>query len=808
MGRKAYQKTVLGTVVVVSLVWLSVTIVIVMYHEELMKSRRLREYNKQYDHLDEIHHLGPFLRNEDSRKYPGDKLRFKHDTLSAVMNNNLTANRAKMKNPNTIERNMNTNTKKPSINNERKPSPEKKSPFIQKLIDSVKESPQDGDKAHIGKDTGSDLDNNLIESGKDANKAIGADKPEAPEVAPEEKNKQKHAIQEKHHVQQEKKKIETKVTKKTIDKQSGQEQNNEQEQQHKQKKLQVVIKDSGIGKPGNSGKDDRAVQGNHDKSANNNHVFMNPLGLDFDAIEPRAPLDAPGEMGKSYAINKNKLPPGEKEKYEEMFEEHQFSKYVSDKISVRRRLSDGRLQSCKDVVYDRPLPTTSIIICFHNEAFSVMLRTIWSVLDRSPLNLIKEIILVDDFSSSEELKKPLEDYIAQLKIVKIVRTKKREGLIRARLLGYSVATGEVLTFLDSHCECFHGWLEPLLTRIAEDSTRAVTPVINSIGHHMFGVDQMPAQNVGVLHLDHLSFHWDKIPEREKKRRTSPTEPYRSPTMAGGIFSISKDYFEHIGLYDAGMEIWGAENVEMSIRIWTCGGSIELHPCSHVAHIFRFKSPYSWGRDPQVILKKNTLRMAEVWLDEYRFYYYEELQFRLGNFGDVSERKALRQRLQCRPFSWFIKNVYPEVALPQSVLYSGEVRNVAYDRCLDTMGVAATLPMAQHCHGLGGNQYFRYYSDGSVNMNGICLLVREKESVVVWNACNSRSSRFWDYTKDNHLMLRGTNMCMELTEGKQRLQLNPCSSSTAQKWIWTRKLENVISGKTPYLGTGVRNKFIQ
>ena len=60
------------------------------------------------------------------------------------------------------------------------------------------------------------------------------------------------------------------------------------------------------------------------------------------------------------------------------------------------------------------------------------------------------------FFVSEHLGKQLEDYIAPYKKIKIVRTKQREGLIRARLLGYSVAKGDVVTFLDSHCECAVG----------------------------------------------------------------------------------------------------------------------------------------------------------------------------------------------------------------------------------------------------------------------------------------------------------------------------------------------------------------
>ena len=100
------------------------------------------------------------------------------------------------------------------------------------------------------------------------------------------------------------------------------------------------------------------------------------------------------------------------------------------------------------------LPATSVIICFHNEAWSVLIRTIRSVLDRSPARLISEIILVDDFSDKEHLGQQLDDYAAQFDDgkIKIVRAKKREGLIRARLLGFQVASGPVVTYLDSHCE--------------------------------------------------------------------------------------------------------------------------------------------------------------------------------------------------------------------------------------------------------------------------------------------------------------------------------------------------------------------
>lgn len=125
----------------------------------------------------------------------------------------------------------------------------------------------------------------------------------------------------------------------------------------------------------------------------------------------------------------------------QLFKEQNYNLLASDMISLHRSLPDARPEQCKHLSYPEKLPNTSVIIVFHNEAWTTILRTVWSVFERSPSALINEIILVDDASTMPSLQRPLDDYIEQIQIrIKLIRTAEREGLIRARLIGAEHAT--------------------------------------------------------------------------------------------------------------------------------------------------------------------------------------------------------------------------------------------------------------------------------------------------------------------------------------------------------------------------------
>uniref|UniRef100_A0AAV2J9B5 Glycosyltransferase 2-like domain-containing protein n=1 Tax=Knipowitschia caucasica TaxID=637954 RepID=A0AAV2J9B5_KNICA len=112
---------------------------------------------------------------------------------------------------------------------------------------------------------------------------------------------------------------------------------------------------------------------------------------DYDAMKRDAVRSGNGEQGQA-------TPLSDADRVDQAYRENGFNIYVSDRISLNRSLPDIRHHNCGQKLYWEKLPNSSVIIPFHNEGWSSLLRTVHSVLNRSPPQLIHEVILVDDFS--------------------------------------------------------------------------------------------------------------------------------------------------------------------------------------------------------------------------------------------------------------------------------------------------------------------------------------------------------------------------------------------------------------------------
>ncbi|KAJ8309346.1 hypothetical protein KUTeg_014220 [Tegillarca granosa] len=447
---------------------------------------------------------------------------------------------------------------------------------------------------------------------------------------------------------------------------------------------------------------------------------------------------------------------------QDCYSRNKFNQLASDNTKSNRDVPDTRHSECRSKYYPRNLPSTTVVITFHNEARSALLRTIIS----------------DDASDGLELSK--------MKKVKLIRNNKREGLMRSRVKGADAARGKILTFLDSHCECNTNWLEPLLAEVTEDRRRVVSPIIDVINMDNFEYIGASADLKGGFDWN-LVFKWDYMTAEERnKRAMNPVDPIRTPMIAGGLFTIDKSWFEELGKYDMKMDVWG----EISFRVWQCHGTLEIIPCSRVGHVFRKQHPYTFPGGSGNVFARNTRRAAEVWMDDYKEFYYAAVpSAKMVSFGDISERMELRKKLNCKPFKWYLQNVYPELKVPgrQDIAFGSIQQDT---NCMDTMGNFADGKLGIFpCHFAGGNQEFSLTNDGKIKHLDLCVTAQGLTPgtiVKLFQCVDSNNFQAWERSNgETMLKLKGHNLCLESQEAQMKgLTINRCENhSLTQKWIF-------------------------
>uniref|UniRef100_A0A3Q3MAA9 Polypeptide N-acetylgalactosaminyltransferase n=1 Tax=Mastacembelus armatus TaxID=205130 RepID=A0A3Q3MAA9_9TELE len=486
---------------------------------------------------------------------------------------------------------------------------------------------------------------------------------------------------------------------------------------------------------------------------------------------------------------------------ETLFQRYGYNAFLSDRLPLNRELPDTRPPRCGKKKYPDDLPTMSVVLIYLNEAPSIIKRAIHSIINRTPDQLLKEIILVDDHS--KDLMENLDEYITLVNeefpgLVKKIRHSEQLGLTQARLSGWKAAVGDVVAILDAHIEVYVQWAEPLLARIKEDRTVILTPVFDKVRFDDLSITPYNAAADAfdwALWCMYESFR----PDMWLVLKFNANFQFlfiRSPAIMG-ILVADRKFFGEIGSLDGGMKIYGGENVELGIRVWLCGGSIEVIPCSKIAHIERAMKPYL--PDLGEMVKRNALRVAEVWLDEYKYNVNIAWNLPLENhgidIGDVSERKKLRERLKCKPFKWYLDNVYPLLDPLHDILSYGALTNdLKPDICVDQGSMPGNTPIVYSCHyyspqvcseinckhtvNLFVDNYNRCLVDtGFGNIPGLyeCKLAKEKRFHIMFCLQNGP------------IQNRETKKCLEIAEdqdGYYKLVVQQCSG---QSW----KIQNLI-----------------
>ncbi|KAG1687667.1 putative polypeptide N-acetylgalactosaminyltransferase 10 [Nymphon striatum] len=529
----------------------------------------------------------------------------------------------------------------------------------------------------------------------------------------------------------------------------------------------------------------------------------------YEFIEAEKKRTGPAEQGVAYEPTDL-----DKKEKDRLYSVNGFNAASSRRIAVDRAVPDIRHPGCKTMKYLKKLPTVSIVVPFHNEDNSTLIRTATSAIIRSPDHLIHEIILVDDFSTKDVLKKPLDDYLRKnLPKVRTLRLSKREGLIRARALGAKDASGDVLIFLDSHTEATVNWLPPLLGEnfnenvcmypIAKDKKTVVCPFIDVIDYETFAYRPQGRRRLEGHLIGNYSisvYHFFTIHTCNK---FSPLHlNCRSPVMAGGLFAINREWFWTLGGYDEGLDIWGGEQYELSFKIWQCGGQMVDAPCSRVGHIYRKFAPFP---NPGIgdFLSRNFKRLIVAWMDEYGEYIYiRKPHLRNVDPGDLSIPFKIRKTLKCKPFKWFMDEVafdlqdrYPAIEPPDYA--SGEIRNEGKDLCVDTQfkneheRFGLEKCMKGH-EGMSGEQQFKlsWHKDIRPGTRNVCFDVStsvDHAPIVLYSCHGGQGNQMWRYLPETkQLYHKVSNLCLDCDPGRKELFMSKCSDfSSTQKWLYEK-----------------------
>ncbi|KAH8300522.1 hypothetical protein KR018_011104 [Drosophila ironensis] len=481
---------------------------------------------------------------------------------------------------------------------------------------------------------------------------------------------------------------------------------------------------------------------------------------------------------------------------EKMFQKYQYNAWLSERISLKRSLGDQRDPQClrKSYNFEKKL-TASIIIAHNQEHPQTLLRTLYSIQMQTDSHLLQEIILVSDGPSDNDLK----EYISRnFPNVEQLQHSHQRGLICARLTGAKRATGNILVFLNGHMEVTKGWLSPLMAPIAEHSHVATQPFIDPIVTETFGFERVEDR-------EEVRFNWKLerywLPLDNKTAAKMPDD-YQSLQLEGLTFAIDRNWFWELGGWDEDFRGDGGDVLEMSLKVWQCGGRILTVPCSRIGALYKRTESEAQGSpniNPDESIRRNFKRLVEVWFDEYKFNVYHHAP-NVANVspGSLIKQRNLRRRLHCKSFSWYKSQLAPA----RGVLLKSGSPMLAH-------GLIIPFRTPPLCLALQGDQpifrkcnytypaYWTLTYRCQLKHGRMCLGADSHNKVKAFKCNRKRNDRHWLYNYQHRAFLTSDRQCLHIDFKEMRLLLRSCDSELIeQRWLYSNitdsSLDNVMA----------------
>eukprot|EP00434_Breviolum_minutum_P032561 symbB.v1.2.028799.t1/scaffold3087.1/size63987/2 len=272
-------------------------------------------------------------------------------------------------------------------------------------------------------------------------------------------------------------------------------------------------------------------------------------------------------------------------------------------------------------------------------------------------------------------------------------------------------------------------------------------------------------------------------EKDQKKQASV---WRSPVMPGGLFAMDREYYWELGGYDPEIRYYGAEHVEMSFRIWMCGGTMEVTPCSNIGHIYREFDRFGVDRQLKTnigkILDRNDARVADVWMDDYKELFFKYRHMKKDDLGPgIEDRHKLREKLQCKSFEWFLKEVCRDLYVPDEDTEIGKFLSVHSSSCItggqDSQGPVRLEACGSNAAELTVEFTSRNYIQISphVNHHLVCL----RTQIMAQVKCGKGTK--WKMDGKQLMSLDRIGKCLTRSPSGEALDLVKCKESHLQHW---------------------------
>ena len=458
--------------------------------------------------------------------------------------------------------------------------------------------------------------------------------------------------------------------------------------------------------------------------------------------------------------------------------------------------------------------SVSVVMCMRNELVYLLLRTLTTIVRRTPGNILREIVLIDD-GSDEDCLPEVKNYCSKLNIpLRTFRNDESVGITSCRRFGIEQAEGDVTVLLDSHMEVSDLWLEPLLDILMSKPDAIAVPTLHLINEKEYeNLHQQACKAYGIEAVAGYSyFRYYNAGPPEKNQ----SAPYYTASVLGGALAAYRSTFLRLYPQTVFGELWGTENTRLATRAWLCGEGLWMTRCSQVLHTNgndgELKRYTSRSPDMKKHLQYETVGDISNFIEGYE----EKTRFLQSVYSDDNEVEIVRDvsktissqfnaATQCsKDYHWYLTNIFPSSHNYLSFLspeyrHVGEVQSLAVkSACLRAANkkVSAEGTCKKEKTVFYDTHLVGVTTNGDIHMTVFTLFCFDTEGKagdgarVMLHICHTKNykqakpgpTQNFVYDEEKGQIRHVTSgTCLQLETERNSVVLWKCNGSLEQKW---------------------------